>query len=238
MKTPSAIKTVINYLTHIFSNCPLCSLPYDNIDIKNNELFCTTCMNEINTSLYKTPLTSDETILEEKHKFNVHSIFKYENKARSVLIKYKIDCNIKFSSFYVPYIKQYLDEQNLNKNNSVFVPLPPSQKGFKERGFDQCIEIIKQLDIPYIDAIMVNKNYKEEQKNLSAYERREQTKGKFMIQGDALKQIITPNIILFDDVFTTGSSMRECIKLIYDNLEDKNVNIIGLTLYKEELLLS
>jgi len=93
--------------------------------------------------------------------------------------------------------------------------VPRSDEGLRDNGFDQAKLLAKILSRFVPDArfasFLGRKGKSVAQKSLSGKERKENVKGKFC----ALKTSASPkNIVIVDDVFTTGSSLAECVKVL------------------------
>ncbi len=93
------------------------------------------------------------------------------------------------------------------------VPMPMHVKKLKERGYNQCVEIAKELNKGSNIAIELNALYKIKetlpQSGLSRKERYKNLKNSF----EADKEIVKgKNILLFDDVSTTSVTLREATK--------------------------
>ena len=100
----------------------------------------------------------------------------------------------------------------------LFVNIPRSKKGMIKYGFDQGKELAKAIceRIPnskYFDLIG-RKGRTSEQKNLSAKEREINVKGKFKLKNTIILRDKPKNIVIVDDVYTTGSSLAECAKIL------------------------
>lgn len=108
----------------------------------------------------------------------------------------------------VPFLK--------DKSNFVFVPLPLHKKRLKWRGFNQAGEIAKELSfyfkIPLVDDVLLKIKNTENQAELTGEEREKNIKNAFFVQNP--EKIKNKKILLVDDVFTTGSTMEECAKIL------------------------
>ena len=236
MSIKTRVKKITNALHHTLSDCPLCNSPYDIASIKSGLPFCTACKDKIEESLIKNDKNAERGVVIMYKKYPVYSLFKYELKARDALNYFKSEGNINASEFFSNYLNRWLSNHIFRDDNTIIVPLPSSKSGLKKRGFDQCIEVLRGTDVPFFNLFELAKRSTSEQKRLSSKDRRKEASGKFRLVDDATNIINNAeNIIVFDDVITTGSSIRECIKLLTE-LKVK-ANIIGLTLYSEDLLL-
>jgi len=101
-------------------------------------------------------------------------------------------------------------------HNSLLIPIPLHRRRLKERGFNQAQEIAKELstliNVPMASTALVKEKETLSQKKLSAAERQENVKDAFVIKNPDL--ISGKKIFLVDDVYTTGSTMEACAKVL------------------------
>ncbi len=100
----------------------------------------------------------------------------------------------------------------ISRNRIDFViPVPLHIDELKIRGFNQCHLILSAADISFIDG--VEKKYKgKKQALLSKEERRENVKGLFSVKREIVSKIKGKRLCIFDDIFTTGSTVNEIAK--------------------------
>jgi len=106
----------------------------------------------------------------------------------------------------------------LNFNENLVIPVPLSKKRLRWRGFNQA-ELIAQKVAEKYNLKLDNKNlirikHKKPQAKLNEIHRLENIKGCFSWQGENLNK---KNIILVDDVVTTGATLNECAKILKAN---------------------
>ena len=101
------------------------------------------------------------------------------------------------------HLRSYIGEIDAE----IVVPVPLHPEELKERGFNQCEEILKGAGISFFS--LVEKVYNtEKQASLPANRRRENIKGIFRVTGN----VKSKRVLIFDDVFTTGSTVNEIAK--------------------------
>jgi ComF family protein len=192
---------------------------------KEGTFLCEDCFStlEISTSHQK---------FKEKNLTDLYFPVNYEN----FLVK-KLIQNFK----YPPLIKELKKELALiiishfllldkkpNFSEFVLVPIPLSKKKLKWRGFNQAEEIAKELanflKIPLISDCLVKLKETKDQVELSEKERRENVKGAFFVKNK--EKIVWRNILLVDDVFTTGATMEEAARVLKEAGAKKIVGIV------------
>lgn len=140
-------------------------------------------------------------------------------------LKYKKDFSAGdiLSDLLSDYIKD-----NIEYDNYVLSYIPLSKKSMKKRGFNQCEYIAKKvsekLNIGVIEILIKYKDTAE-QKTLNKHERSNNVKGAFKIKKGT--NISSYNIILIDDVITTGSTMMEAYKILQEN-SAKSIKLLTL----------
>jgi ComF family protein len=110
----------------------------------------------------------------------------------------------------------------------ILVPIPLSKKKLKRRGFNQAEEIAKELaeflKIPLISDCLIKTKETKDQVELSEKERKENVKGAFFIKNK--EKIVGKNVLLVDDVFTTGATIEEAARVLKEAGAKKIVGIV------------
>lgn len=146
---------------------------------------------------------------------------------------------------YEPFIKELstslssliishfqLLDNNIAFDNCFLVPVPLEKRRLKWRGFNQAEEIAKgladYLKIPLINDCLIKIKETPPQMELSSEERKENIKGVFLVKD---KEVIrNKKILLVDDVYTTGSTMEECARVLK---ESGAKEVIGIVVARE-----
>lgn len=122
----------------------------------------------------------------------------------------------------------------LEKDFSSFslVPVPLSIKKMKRRGFNQSEEIGRlvsdALRIPFLSNALIKITETKPQSDLDYSERLENVKNCFEINNKEL--ISSRDILLLDDIYSTGSTMSECAKILKNSGANK---VVGISVARE-----
>ena len=130
---------------------------------------------------------------------------------------------------YEPFIKELakpltsliiehfqLLDQKPDFSDFVLIPVPLEKKKLKWRGFNQAEEIGKELSkffrISLLNNVLAKIKETPAQVDLSEEERKENIRNAFSIKNGG--QILGRKILLVDDIYTTGSTLTECAKVL------------------------
>lgn len=102
------------------------------------------------------------------------------------------------------------------------IPIPISPNRYEQRGFNQALDLANEIStlthIPVYDILRRTKKTKP-QSACTKKERHRNIRGTIAIEGTLpLEQV--KNIALVDDIYTTGSTVRECIRIL-NTLEER-----------------
>lgn len=152
---------------------------------------------------------------------NVHTLYYYKDELRETFIKYKFRGKKSYAKGLAKLFLQKLDV-NLNDFDIItFVPI--SKIRIRERGFNQsellCRCVCREFKIKPL-SVLEAKNGKR-QSTLTKDERKMNVLDKFSCKID----VSNKKILVIDDVYTTGSTINEIIKVL------ENANAKSVTAY-------
>jgi len=114
------------------------------------------------------------------------------------------------------------------RTNFVLVPIPLEKKRLKWRGFNQAEEIARHLskflNMPLLDNVLVKNRTTLPQVKLRAEERKQNILGAFACQNK--HKIKGRNILLVDDIYTTGSTMKEAARVLKKSGAQKVIGVV------------
>ncbi|WP_137792002.1 ComF family protein [Bacillus sp. E(2018)] len=142
-------------------------------------------------------------ILQQNRSLYVYNDFMKEMIAK---LKYRGDAEV-VKAFYPVLSSEY----KKIFRDAVLVPIPLSEERHYERGFNQAELIAKGFNKP-VEHLLKRRTHEEKQSKKTREERLFQKKNPFEVM-DTLK-VKNQNVILVDDVYTTGSTLRYAAKVL------------------------
>lgn len=202
---------------------------------KFGSYFCQNCIQDIKQTDLVCPKCERLAVGGETHpicqrRFGLDGLWSlgiYQDPLRSTIKKLKyrkvsdfskvlVDIMVEYWARYQPFL---LDEIKKNKGvDWIVVPVPLHWKRQNDRGFNQSALIGKQfaqkLGLKYGEILKRTKFIKP-QANLSGKDRTQNIRNAFEISTN--NQQLTTNCLIIDDVWTTGSTIRECCYVLKRN---------------------
>lgn len=133
----------------------------------------------------------------------------YGGIVKTLILKFKYESDFTAGYLLSKLLVEMIEENKIYADVICYVPM--TKKSEKKRGFNQCEVIARHIgyhiNIPVSDCIKKIKNTKE-QKTLTKEERVKNLKGAFKVI--RVKDIKNKDVILIDDVMTTGATINEC----------------------------
>lgn len=146
-----------------------------------------------------------------------------------MIINYKFnDYSYLYKTFSAFFLKNKKLVHEL-KTYDIIIPVPISKKRMQERGYNQseliAKEIAKNIGIEFNNKILIKIQDNTRQSDLNKEKRKENVIGKYQINEDILKY--NKNILLFDDIITTGNTLIECAKML-QQIQPKEIGVFTI----------
>jgi len=194
------------------------------------EILCNKCKKEIyEKAIFKIEINNDKEKYFDKHIY----IFKYKDKVRNLILDYKFN---EKSYLYKIFSKIIIKNEKICgilKKYDIIIPVPIHKKRKSERGYNQSELIAGKISSKIPNLKLENKIVEKikntlPQSSLTKKQRKENVQNVYKILNK--EKIRNKKIILFDDVYTTGSTANEISKLLKQNGAKK---VIVLTIAKD-----
>ena len=186
-----------------------------------NEYLCKKC--EIKINKYK--INSIRRV-KDKYFDELICVFKYEDIIRDTLIKYKFHNKAYLYKIFSKIIIKNKKICGFLKNYDIIIPVPISKKRKIQRGYNQSYliarEIARYMNIKYKNKCLIKQKDTIEQSKLNKNERKTNIQDAYRVIKK--EKLFNKNVILLDDIYTTGSTVNECAKM----LKKAGANRIGV----------
>jgi ComF family protein len=251
----SVLTKILFWLKNYFfpSGCVLCGCSFFNVDEIRYGLCCRcrACFDSIQgnkcTVCGKPLISENETCIPCRSITNRSYdqqwvLFPYTGKYRKMLTAYKFGGRLVLADFFAEKVMDTISDNSILKDAAI-VPVPPRPGKIKMNGWDQVDYLVRQMSLsqnanPWFELFWnrLKKLYKKRgiscclkrrkskvQKYLNRNERIENLKGRIYLKSSPPK-----NVLIIDDIITTGSTMEVCASVLREGGAQK---IYGLCLF-------
>lgn len=202
--------------------CPVCRCICD----KDEFLICRYCVNKIKLirppycklcgkALYNANQEYCERCCKTKWYFDkCFALMEYDDITKKIIHDIKYSNKRYYMDLFIHLTNLYLGDKIRSLKADAFIAVPLSKKRLKKRGFNQAALYARGLSdltgIEFIDDLIFRKKDTKPQNKLSPEERGENIRDAFVCNNmNGLK-----SVIIVDDIFTTGSTLNECAKVL------------------------
>lgn len=155
------------------------------------------------------------------------SLFTYTEEFKSLIYLYKECGDIELAPVF---LERFWPLLKLRYFGYTIVPAPSSESKIAERQFDHLPLMFEQLRLPIVHALIKTSDVKQSDCTLS--ERKNIGKSIKMIPDVCLGG---KRILLVDDIYTTGSTIAACLRLIL-KMKPKKVSVLVVAKVQEDRL--
>lgn len=146
------------------------------------------------------------------------ALYPYEGTIKEALYRFKYGGRSKYARFFAENMKRQLELTTFWHLIDLIVPVPVSKERLKERGYNQAGEIARHLSklsgIPYKKDLLIRDKDTKAQSQFNPQQRAQNIKNAFKSSGK-----LEPGskvILIIDDIYTTGSTINECTRILKD----------------------
>jgi len=212
------------------------------LDEKDKNCFCNECWSKIEIIKGDTcikcgkPIKTADGICQECkkvklfHYHNLKAIGIYDGILKESLHLYKFKARWRIGYDFADMIIDNINNKYIEESDMI-IPVPLTKEKEYNRGFSQTLIIAKRIGkyfkVPVFNNILIKIKETVSQSLLSRDQRLQNLRESFDINKKNKDMILNKNILLFDDVFTTGATVTECSRVLKDN-GAKRINVLTL----------
>jgi len=203
------------------------------LNAPQNRCICDKCAADLpfNTD----PITFKDTAVKQ-YFYKAFAAFRYDTPIVGLILRLKYNAESHVATALAPYAAAVLTSKEQVASSkkrwllsAVLVPVPLCKKREKTRGYNQALllakEISKTTGIPVESSAIIRIKRTSPQKEMTVRERANNLKDAFEITNAEL--VKNKKIILVDDVFTSGSTVNECARVLM-GAGAKQVNVLTI----------
>ena len=184
--------------------------------IYNNMPLCPDCYKEFEKLKKKGCITGEFV--------KGHVIYLYEGIVKEMIVEFKYKNKRYYGAFFAELMAKQVKMMGIEF--SAVIPVPAHRKRKWMRGYNQAAilakEISKICDIYYDDKFLTRIKNTLPMKEINQKERLLQLQDAFVVRNDKNYK----NILIIDDIYTTGSTIDACGKVLYQANIDQVIFIV------------
>ncbi|MFC4023860.1 ComF family protein [Oceanobacillus longus] len=192
-------------LFQLYKPKPICTECEDKLELLHGPR-CRICSRQTDEEICSDCLWWEGNLEKDALEFN-YSVFAYNEIMQEVITKWKYRGDYVLGEIFRIYFKDTFNERfSVLKKDAVLIPIPLSKERARERGFNQAKALAEFLPVPCTDILSRQDGEKQSKKTRLE---RIYTDSPFFIE-----QPINKPVILVDDIYTTGTTLRHAAKLL------------------------
>jgi len=203
-----------------------------------NGFICNTCLSliKINSAFFcpicRGRLPNMEKTCHPKSRFFLASAGEYSDPVLQKIIQsFKYQGIRNLAPVLGEFLIKYLNSLNSQSSilNSIIIPIPLHKSRERQRGFNQAKLMAEYVaghfNLPLVEGFERIKKTEPQAKMKNKRERLKNISGCFKINNP--ESIKEKNVILIDDVFTTGDTISEAVKILKENRCGKIIALVA-----------
>lgn len=205
---PPILRQSLRYLLWE-EGCSICKQPLKG----EEEIVCSSCFQK----------WREKSILRKQGDY--YYLYPYGKEIRNLLHAYKFQARKGLGKILAKWMKEAFWQCYSLHEIDVVIPVPIHKERRLERGFNQTEEILEHLQIHYFSMERIKNT-----KHLFAFHEkgeREKIMQKAFLCSESFQG---KNVLLFDDIITTGTTIEEMKKAIQEQGEPKNIIVFCIAL--------
>ncbi len=178
----------------------------------NNHYLCLECLKKFEQEKKNVPVIEKKNGYLSEHCY----LFEYQGIIREKILQYKFGNKPYLANMFSEFFVKNKKICGFLKKYDIIMEVPMSKKKVKQRGYNQSKLIAQKIsqnaEILHQSAILIKQKENQTQSTLNKKQRIENVKNVYKIQNE--QKIKEKAVLLFDDIYTTGATAKECAKVL------------------------
>ena len=160
-----------------------------------------------------------------------HCLDRYEGVLQDALHQLKYQKRLAYAHGLAAVWNHIMTSQLDVSHSAYLMPVPLSTQKLALRGFNQSWEIARRIECTHIEKLphaLQRDHYQSSQAGGRLSSRRAAIQGMFYVDNNYIELLQNQNVIIFDDVMTSGATLNEIARILKDNGVSRVINWVLL----------
>ncbi|MDO5557813.1 MAG: ComF family protein [Clostridia bacterium] len=157
--------------------------------------------------------------IQNRYYEEIFYLYEYRGNIKRIMLDFKFKDKGYLGDFFFELIKTNKKLYDFFEKYDIVIPVPVHYYRKIKRGYNQSELIIRDIEricnLKLEKNILVRLKNLKQQSKLSRVDRQKNIKNVYTIKN--IDKIKDKNIIIFDDIYTTGSTVNECSRILKQN---------------------
>ena len=175
---------------------------------------CENCFNKLKEDkIYMPQITYDSINKEIEHCY----LFEYKGIIREKILQYKFYNKPYLSNMFFEFFAKNEKVCGFLKKYDIIIPVAMTKKKVAQRGYNQSELIASKIakhmkNLKLENTVLIKCKETKVQSTLNKKQRLENVKNVYKIENK--QKIMGKEVLIFDDIYTTGATCKECVKIL------------------------
>jgi ComF family protein len=162
----------------------------------------------------------------------VRSVLIYDDVSKGLILPFKHGDRLSLTPLLVQLLRPLFDA--MASDGMIIMPVPLHKARYFSRRYNQSAELARNLsassrhNVHFTPNILLRHRNTRSMGGLTSKKRLQNVSGAFLLKHDSLDALNGKNILLIDDILTTGATMESCARLLMTRGKAASVSALVL----------